>query len=368
VNRSFESGFSGFSFNGIHQVLIKPNLVVGSSAETGVTTDLAIVKAIIKNLQRKGIGSIKVGESSLWHTETVFNQLNVYELNSSGVEVVNFDKYNWNRVDFPKAHAMKSFYLPEVFFSSDLIISVAKMKTHSLTKVTLGIKNLLGLIRKQDRQLAHLHGINESIVDVLCYIMYSKKLAYFVDGIYALEGKNGPTVGRPIGMNLIVSGQDGLAVDAVCAELMGCDPNSVPYLVETEKRKLGRIRDNRVIVGEVIEHNRMLFDVPDVASIDIKYLRFLRKLFKKRPYFKAKEKCERCGRCVKSCPMGAISLGDDEIGFAYGECISCLICCESCVYGALEYRIRFQFLYRCLRILYHLLKDAKAGILRSSRL
>ncbi|OFV68326.1 MAG: protein containing DUF362 [Candidatus Syntrophoarchaeum caldarius] len=132
--------------SGIEKVLIKPNFLNSSSAETGVTTDLRIIEGLIEILKEKGIKEIYVGEASFEKTQRVFESLDVYNLEQDGVKVVNFEEDEWIVVESPLKLALKHFHLPKTVMDCDLIINVAKMKTHSETGVSLGIKNLLGCI------------------------------------------------------------------------------------------------------------------------------------------------------------------------------------------------------------------------------
>jgi uncharacterized protein (DUF362 family) len=243
-----------YSFNEINKVLIKPNFLNSSPAKTGVTTDLRIIASLITLLKEIGIKRIFVGESSGENTEDVFKSLGVYDLKKYGVKIINFDRSEWIRVRSPTSLVLKHFYIPKVLTQCDLVISAAKMKTHLETKVTLSMKNFIGAIRKDDRKIAHRVGIEEAIVDVYSYFVKNMKLMGFVDCIYALDGYLGPTRGTPVKMDLIVAGNDLVAVDVICTQIMGYNPNKVKYTDTTLKLNLGDGKPR--VIGSILRMSR----------------------------------------------------------------------------------------------------------------
>lgn len=333
--------------SGVRKVLIKPNLVNSSTAYSGVTTDLRIIASLIKILKSKEIEEIFVGESSLENTQHVFKSLDVYELEKLGASVVNFDEDKWVKVASPLQLALKRLCIPQAVQDCDLFISAAKMKTHDQTGVTVSVKNVLGIIPMNDRKVGHIMDIHKTIVDVFAYIIENKKFLAFVDGIYALEGKLGPTIGNPVKMDLIIAGDDAVAVDATCVEIMDYDINKVEHILLSNKLGLGEIK-NREIFGENIENVKRKFDMPLFGPSPKSYLLSLitKKIFKRKPYLKFKEKCIFCNRCIKSCPIEAIEINNGTININYKECISCLVCCEACMQGALDYKISRYPIYK----------------------
>jgi uncharacterized protein (DUF362 family)/NAD-dependent dihydropyrimidine dehydrogenase PreA subunit len=330
---------------GVQKVLIKPNFVNSSPARMGVTTDLRIVLGLIRFLKKHGISEIIVGESSLENTEKVFESLGIYKFKELGVSVINFDKDEWVEVVSPTSLVLRKIHVARAAFECDLFISVAKMKTHSETGVTLSIKNTLGAVSKSDRKIAHATNIDKAIVDVFSYFVKNKKFLSIVDGVYALEGKLGPTTGNVIKMDLIIVGDDAVATDAVCIGIMGYDASKIRHVSISDKLGLGKM-SNVTIIGEKIEDVKRKFEMPMLRPSFI----LAKKIFRKRPYLRFREKCIYCKACIKTCPMGAISIQRDKIKINYKKCISCLVCCESCMQGVLDYKMNFfaSFLYPLL--------------------
>jgi len=120
--------------------------------------------------------------------------------------------------------------LPEVVRRVDLIVSLAKMKTHHWAGVTLSLKNLFGLLPGPyygfPKNVLHTQGIAKSIVDVAATVRAHLAI---VDGIVGMEG-DGPIMGTARPAGVLVVGRNLAAVDATCARVMGIDPLRVTYL------------------------------------------------------------------------------------------------------------------------------------------
>jgi uncharacterized protein (DUF362 family)/Pyruvate/2-oxoacid:ferredoxin oxidoreductase delta subunit len=341
---------------GVKKALIKPNFVVGLPACSGATTDLRIVESLAKILRENGIEVI-VGESSLENTSNVLEVLSVLELEKLGVKVVNFDEEKWIEVQSSTNFAPTRFHLPEAVLNCDLIVSVAKMKTHDLTGVTLSVKNVLGMIQKIDRKTAHRVDIDKAIVSVFAYLVRNKKFISFVDGIYAMEGKGSPTHGMPVKMDLIVAGDDAVATDATCIEIMGLEVKNIRHLSLSRKIGLGEIK-GREIIGEKIESVRRRFEMPPAIRSSRPFLvsYVTKKFFNRTSSLKYKEKCIKCRLCIENCPIGNITMERDEIKIHKKKCIGCMVCLESCKEGALDYEINHAKIHKIARAIYHKFK------------
>ena len=122
--------------------------------------------------------------------------------------------------------------MPTPVLSSDLIVSMPKVKTHHWAGVTLSMKNMFGVIPGScygwPKNVLHWKGIHESILDICATVPVHFVIA---DGIVAMEG-NGPLHGSSRPLNTVVLADDAVAADFTCARLMGLNPMAVPHLRE----------------------------------------------------------------------------------------------------------------------------------------
>ena len=242
----YKSALSGWK-----TVLIKVNFITVKTWDTGATTDPVVVEAIIKKLQDLPV-KIYVVESDATMTsgDETFEATGMKEMaERNGVECLNL-RYVEDRVkiDIPDGRALDSITVPRLVTES-AVISAAKLKTHGSTKVTLGMKNMFGLLPDKFKGKYHIKGISKVIADINTVI---KPVLTVIDGFVAMEG-NGPVSGSPVKMDLILAGKDVVATDATACRIMGFDPHEIAHVRMAYERELGEIDDIQVL-GEDINN------------------------------------------------------------------------------------------------------------------
>jgi uncharacterized protein (DUF362 family) len=158
------------------------------------------------------------------------------------------------------------YSIPKTIQQCDRIISVAPLKTHTMTGVSLAIKNYFGIGPgasygfPKDR-LHRLGSPNEVMLDLFSFHPADYAI---VGGSWGLEGDGPHAPGaRSVHYNVIVAGPNAVAVDAVAASIMGFEPARLPYLPLAEKRGFG-VADPDVIWirGKDVEQARRIFRKP----------------------------------------------------------------------------------------------------------
>jgi uncharacterized protein (DUF362 family) len=234
------------------QVLIKVNFISTKTCESGATTDPLVVEALIHKA-RQFIDKILVVESDASITNAdrackATGMLQVCEDNK--VKFINLRREK-ERVDLEISdpEVLHKIRVPKIVVDS-AIINAAKLKTHSETGVTLGMKNMFGLLPEKMKFKYHLRNISKVIVDINSVL---KPKLTVIDGFYALEGP-GPVSGNPVKMDLIMAGRDVLAVDATSCRIMGIDPFEIYHIRRAYEKGFGEITpDKTEVVGNRIE-------------------------------------------------------------------------------------------------------------------
>lgn len=235
-------------------VVIKPNLtgLRGSQVYPGQTTDVRVGEALIKALKRAGNCRLSFAEGlnagGLWEA-TGFAELAKRE----GIGLTNIAVGNFVPVKIDGL-ALKEYRFPEVIKGCDVFIDLPVMKTHRLTGISAGMKNLYGLL-PFPRDVHH--GEAERVLPDLVSIRRPDLVV--VDALVAMEGQ-GPLDGTSVAMNLVIAGRDIVAVDSVCAAIMGFDPGQVEHLNHAHARGLGENDLKKIVVkGVPIEQVRRSF-------------------------------------------------------------------------------------------------------------
>ena len=261
-NRGHEPVFKAFdligyrnALAGYDKVLIKVNFITAKTWDTGATTDPIVVEAIIKKL---AVLPVKVyvveSDATITNADKAFEVTGMKDMcTRNGVEWLNLrhvkDKV---KLAIPNGKALKSIKVPRLVIES-AVISAAKLKTHSDTGVTLGMKNMFGLLPDKFKGKYHLKGINKVIVDINAVL---KPAITVIDGFVGMEG-NGPIDGTPVQMNLVIAGTDPVATDATAARIMGFNPYEVKHIRKAYKRGLGK--SEAIIMGEKLETVKRTF-------------------------------------------------------------------------------------------------------------
>ena len=243
------------ALTGYKKVLIKVNFITTMTWDTGATTDPIVVEALIQRLKKLPVEIYVVeSDATMTNADKAFEATGMKEMcKQYGVECLNLrhapDKV---KIKIPNSECLKDITVPRIVTES-AIISAAKMKTHMATKVTLGMKNMFGLLPDKLKMKYHAKGISKVIVDINTVI---KPAFTVIDGFVAMEGR-GPTDGSPVKMDLIIAGKDPVATDATGARVMGIDPHEISHIRTAHKKGLGNIDDIEILGSKVDDVKRV---------------------------------------------------------------------------------------------------------------
>lgn len=250
------------------KVLIKPNLVAPAKERlSGAITRYELCKTIADMVKELGAYPI-IAESSAAGVDTektiVFGEYD--KLRDIGYEVINLKKAKRQDIRMENGVIVKNLGTWESVVEADVIISVPVMKIHDQTDVTLGIKNLKGLINDNQKREFHTLGVFDGVVDI---IQCLKPQLVVMDGTIAQEGL-GPVFGEPVELGLIIASKDIVAGDAVGSVVMGYeDPLEVKITRIAYERGLGEAKlDNIEIKGEKLNDVKRRFKRASEVEIE----------------------------------------------------------------------------------------------------
>jgi uncharacterized protein (DUF362 family) len=212
------------------RVLLKPNLVEFESS-TVINTDAAIVAAAVELFHRLGASEVRIGEGPGHRRDTLDLADDAHYRSTIPKFDSIFTDLNRDDVSPVKGFADEpEFYFPNTVLGADLIVSLAKMKTHHWAGATLSMKNFFGLVPGSiygwPKNKLHYIGIPRSVFEL--NRVFRNTFA-IVDGVVGMEG-NGPIQGTPKPAGVLVMGRDLVAVDATCCRIMGINPEKIDYL------------------------------------------------------------------------------------------------------------------------------------------
>ena len=334
------------------QVLLKPNLLSSSAKpEAAVNTHPSVIRAVAEFFREEFGCSLAIGDScgslAPGSTERALATTQVPEIcRDLGAEIVNFDRAGRVEVEVPGARLLKRVGVARPALECGALVSLPKLKTHSLTLLTGAIKNQFGVVPGGGKKDIHMLApkpvmLAHALVD-LCQAV--RPCLSVMDAVVGMEG-NGPAAGRPRAVGLILASTDAVALDAVAAAIIGYGPGDVPTIRFAGERGLGtadlaRIeirgpRPSEVCVPDFdkpVSHLRTALWKMLPAGL----VRFLFNYFGSATGSVRPRLCKLCGECVANCPVGALVMRTGRIEADASRCISCYCCHEICPHGAIE--------------------------------
>ncbi|SPF43365.1 conserved exported hypothetical protein [Syntrophobacter sp. SbD1] len=254
------------------KVLIKPNLAFQAPPESFAVVDPRMVEAVVSYFKENSkAGEIWVGDNPslgmhVGRARPAFQVSGMEEAAKRGGadKVIYFDETELVEVDIPGAKVFKKAAIFKPVLDADVIVNLPKMKVHIAGGVTLGLKNMNGIVPNAhpsaQQQGAHRIDLGQKFSDL--YRVCKTNLT-IVDAIIGMEGQ-GPHAGTPIEMNLVIAGADTVATDAVAAYLMGYDPFDIPAIRCAGNDDLGVIDLKKIaMVGEPADSVRKIFKRPN---------------------------------------------------------------------------------------------------------
>ena len=244
------------ALKGWERVLIKVNFITTKNWETGATTDPLVVEAIVNRLRENSIEVFIVeSDATTTNADEACAASGMREMcDRVGVQFINL-RHVKEKVELkvPSPMTLDAITVPRIVTES-AIISAAKLKTHMETDVTLGMKNMFGLLPDKFKGKYHMRGMDKVIIDINTVL---KPALTVIDGFVGMEGR-GPVHGNPVKMNTIIAGTDPVATDATATRVMGIDPQTIEHIKWGHERGLGEMYDIEV-VGDGFEAVKRIF-------------------------------------------------------------------------------------------------------------
>jgi uncharacterized protein (DUF362 family)/Pyruvate/2-oxoacid:ferredoxin oxidoreductase delta subunit len=314
--------------------LLKPNMLSDRPPEAGVTTHPVFLEAVIRRLQDFRV-KVVVGDSPSnahrgverhWEV-TGFREV----ADRCGADLVSFE----SQTSVRKVVRGREYFVARSVVESEGVVSLPRLKTHNLTILTGGVKNMYGVLPgfpKADfhRKFPKSRGFSEVVVDVF---EAAPPQLTIMDAVVVMEG-NGPAGGSLRKVGYVLASEDAVALDVVAGLMMGLEPHQVHTTWMAGERGLGCAEPEDIALRGIGWDELRVpgFRLPDthVANrIPEGLSRWLAGLVWIQPRVDSKA-CTRCGNCMETCPVQCISMNQSSAVIDKGRCIQCYCCSEVC--------------------------------------
>jgi len=325
-------------------VLVKPNLFGDHPPDHAVTTHPELVRQVVLACFDAGAVRVWVGDSPVAITpdERLWTGTGM----TAALAGTAADLKSWQVKQSPVKCGDDVLTLPEWFAKVDVVVSLPKLKTHSLTTLTCGLKNVYGMVSGPAKSRFHVKYTSPLTMSGFLVNVFSliKPQLTIADAVVAMEG-NGPAHGQPLPVGVLLGSRDAVALDSVACTALSIQPSSVPMIQMAAAASLGRMnRDEIEAVGSGVSRLQSVSLKPSMARylsrIPEPLFKLAPRLFRMRPRIKNRF-CSKCGACAGICPKKAIQ-EDGRSGFPAinrSACFDCFCCVESCPNGAIAVQL-----------------------------
>jgi uncharacterized protein (DUF362 family) len=217
-------------------VLIKPNIGWDRLPEQAANTDPAVVAELVRLAHGAGAGRVLVTDISCNDPRRCFARSGIASAaTAAGAEVIESHLLTMVLADL--SGLASGIEAAAQVLHADRVINVPVVKHHSLSKVTLGMKNWFGILG-QGRNRLH-QDINRALVELAATFRPTLTVMDATRVLFA-NGPVGGSLGDVKQVNAVAVGVDPVALDAWGAAILGHEPQHLAFLVDAEQRGIGR--------------------------------------------------------------------------------------------------------------------------------
>ena len=328
------------------RVLVKPNLLQGGDPAKAIITHPTVVRAVVKLAQEAG-GRVLIADNPFIPPINERGWDSLYERSGYAAIAAETgaslnDSIVPQQRPHPEGSLLKLVDTSSFLSESDVVISVPKLKTHSLMRYTGAVKNLFGTVPGTIKAGYHvkLQTADRFASMLLDLVSFVRPALTVMDAVVGMDG-DGPSAGQPFPIGAILAAPDPVELDVAALGLVGRKPTSVPTVAEAVARgwTTGRTSDLEILGDDLAATVVSGFRLPPGGRSEMDHVpHFLRpvgtRLLVPSPF--VNRRCIGCGLCIENCPVQTISRVDGRAQIVLSNCIRCYCCHEVCPEQAIE--------------------------------
>lgn len=221
-------------------VVVKPNMGWDVPPERAGNTNPDLIKRIIEHCKNAGAKEVYVFDNTCDNWKKCYSNSGIEDAaKKAGAKVVSgsSEKY-YKNVKVKKGKTLKSTQVHEKIINCDVFINVPVLKSHGGTKLTIAMKNLMGII--WDRRFWHRNDLHQCIAD---FCTYRKPDLNIVDA-YRVMKRNGPrgvSTDDVVKLKSLLISEDIVAIDSAAAKIFGMKPENINYIKLADEMGIGKM-------------------------------------------------------------------------------------------------------------------------------
>ncbi len=242
-------GMSRFVKEG-QKVFLKPNIGWDRLPEQAADTNPEAVAEVVRMCKEAGADKVRIVDRTCNQARRCYKRSGIEDAaKEAGAEVRHIIESRFKETEIPNGKLINSWPIYKDALEFDVFINMPIAKVHSISRLTLGMKNMLGVLGGNRGGLHK--DFHQKIVDINSVL---KPDLTIIDA-YRIMVANGPSGGNLEDVEtpkVMIAGTDPVAVDTYAVGLFGIDPQEMAYLVNAHERGMGEIDLSRV---NILKHD-----------------------------------------------------------------------------------------------------------------
>jgi uncharacterized protein (DUF362 family) len=222
------------------KVVVKPNAGWDVAPERGGNTNPKLVTRIIRQCYDAGAKEVYVFDHTCDDWKRCYSTSGIERaVKDAGGKMVPANTENYfQAVNIPGGVSLKEAKEHELILETDVFINCPVLKSHSSTRLTLGMKNLMGIV--WDRGFWHSNDLQQCIAD---FAAYRKPTLNVIDAYYVMKrnGPRGVSVEDVVTMKAQILSTDIVAADTAATKLFGMEAGAIRHIQLAADKKVGRM-------------------------------------------------------------------------------------------------------------------------------
>ncbi len=231
-------------------VVVKPNIGWDVQPELAANTNPKLVYSIIKHCLDAGAKKVYVFDHTCDNWQKAYKNSGIeYAVKQAGgIMVPANSRTYYQSVKIPDGKVLKNAEVHELIIKSDVFINVPVLKSHGSAKLTIGMKNLMGIV--WNRRFWHITDLHQCIADFAAFRKPDLTVidAYNVMTKYGPRGTDGSDL---IKMKSQIISTDMVAADVAAAKIFGIEPEKIRHIKIAYEKGLGNINLNKINVKRI---------------------------------------------------------------------------------------------------------------------
>jgi uncharacterized protein (DUF362 family) len=224
------------------RVVVKPNIGWDRTPEQGANTHPLVARAVVEQVLAAGAAQVQVFDRTCNEQRRCYKNSGIEDalrsLASSKLSVEHIDERKFVPVEIDRGKSLTRLELYKDALAADCYINVPVAKHHGLSRLTLSLKNSMGVLGGNRGQMHH--GLGQKLADLATVLRPTLNI---IDATRMLTA-NGPQGGRledvKIG-NTVIASVDPVAADAYATTLFGLKPEDIESTVAAHAMGLGEM-------------------------------------------------------------------------------------------------------------------------------